>query len=524
MLFLKYNVSSQISIEIDSIAIGSISYSVTKLCKEKPMIEGLWDGPRGIFYISIINTSEEFISLDYEQLKFGYLFFFNNTLYHNGLFTFIPPFKRVGLLPEEKISFNFYPSLILDCSIRKEGKYDYSQEMLKIIPTLRVFTFSNDIKKFMFSDKPKEIVLRDGGEREGCYKDDLNKKKFLRKLRTMGERSYELTDHLGNVATVMSDRKLTVSEPPTPPNSVSYYTADIKSYTDYYPFGFPMQGRSSSGNDYRYGFGGQEKDDEIYGEGKSYTAEFWQYDSRLGRRWNIEPLAWKFPWMSYYACFGNNPIIFVDRNGEKIVLAGSTEDRQVMLEHLQKLTNDKLSVRKDGTVIITKMGGENSGKYLKTGSELIRDLNKKGANAKTVTIFIGTGGSGNAASTVDWANATNGIGADATVKFDPTFNPQIPTIDPATGNVSGATRPNEIGLSHELIHADHINKGTVDFTTRTNTYQTATGTQTEEVKKEELNTIGVPGYNSNKATENKIRREQRLNQRGAHTIRMEDFE
>ncbi|MFO0322304.1 MAG: hypothetical protein ACK504_07750, partial [Bacteroidota bacterium] len=41
---------------------------------------------------------------------------------------------------------------------------------------------------------------------------------------------------------------------------------------------------------YRYGFNGQEKDDEIAGNGNINTAEFWQYDTRLGRRWNIDPV------------------------------------------------------------------------------------------------------------------------------------------------------------------------------------------------------------------------------------------
>ena len=39
--------------------------------------------------------------------------------------------------------------------------------------------------------------------------------------------------------------------------------------------------RHESSDKYRYGFQGQEKDNEVYGStGTSYTAEFWQYDSR----------------------------------------------------------------------------------------------------------------------------------------------------------------------------------------------------------------------------------------------------
>ena len=65
---------------------------------------------------------------------------------------------------------------------------------------------------------------------------------------------------------------------------------------------------------YRYGFGGQEKDDEISGEGNSYTAQFWQYDPRLGRRWNVDPVM--TAWESSYAAFGNNPIRNTDINGD----------------------------------------------------------------------------------------------------------------------------------------------------------------------------------------------------------------
>ena len=50
-----------------------------------------------------------------------------------------------------------------------------------------------------------------------------------------------------------------------------------------------MPGRKySAGSAYRYGFNGQEKSDEI-GEGLT-TAMYWEYDSRIGRRWNVDPI------------------------------------------------------------------------------------------------------------------------------------------------------------------------------------------------------------------------------------------
>jgi hypothetical protein len=66
--------------------------------------------------------------------------------------------------------------------------------------------------------------------------------------------------------------------------------------------------------DYRFGFNGQEQDDEVSGEGNSYTAEYWQYDGRLGRRWNLDPVDQIS--ISNYAVNRNCPILFTDPHGD----------------------------------------------------------------------------------------------------------------------------------------------------------------------------------------------------------------
>jgi len=83
----------------------------------------------------------------------------------------------------------------------------------------------------------------------------------------------------------------------------------------YEPGGSLLPGRNYSPNAYRFGAaGGQEKDDEIYGSpGTSYTAEYWQYDPRIARRWNIDPV--DNPWMSPYHAFSNKFITNIDPNG-----------------------------------------------------------------------------------------------------------------------------------------------------------------------------------------------------------------
>ncbi|HNA58328.1 MAG TPA: hypothetical protein PK511_09460 [Chitinophagales bacterium] len=59
----------------------------------------------------------------------------------------------------------------------------------------------------------------------------------------------------------------------------------------------------------------QEQVDEVYGNGNLNTALFWEYDLRLGRRWNIDFDSEIYE--SPYLAFGSNPIGFKDLLGNK---------------------------------------------------------------------------------------------------------------------------------------------------------------------------------------------------------------
>ena len=84
---------------------------------------------------------------------------------------------------------------------------------------------------------------------------------------------------------------------------------------NYNPLGMMRVGRNwSVGSEYRYGFNTQEQDDEVYGNGNLNTAEFWGYDTRLGRRWNVDPKSTEF--ISVYAVFQNSPITTIDKFGD----------------------------------------------------------------------------------------------------------------------------------------------------------------------------------------------------------------
>jgi len=76
---------------------------------------------------------------------------------------------------------------------------------------------------------------------------------------------------------------------------------------------------------YRMGFNGKEKDDEISGEGATYDYGFRIYDSRLGRFLSVDPLFNGYPFYTPYQFAGNNPILNIDLDGLEEVQAAQPE-------------------------------------------------------------------------------------------------------------------------------------------------------------------------------------------------------
>ncbi len=108
----------------------------------------------------------------------------------------------------------------------------------------------------------------------------------------------------------------------------AFFRADIRQSTDYSPFGVILENRNlvlTGAEKSRYGFNGEEKDDELKGAGNSYDFGARMLDPRVGRWLSLDPLAIVYPSLSPYNFVSNSPMIFIDPDGEKIKFAKSLD-------------------------------------------------------------------------------------------------------------------------------------------------------------------------------------------------------
>ena len=120
------------------------------------------------------------------------------------------------------------------------------------------------------------------------------------------------------------------------------------------PLTYSPRFTSTNNGGYRYFFNGQEGDNEVFGETANYAAEFWQYDSRLGRRWNLD---WIYkPFASNYAAFANNPVWFADPSGLDTISMNKHGD---IIDRVK--TSCEEHVVKLEAIEVTLSSGESSG-------------------------------------------------------------------------------------------------------------------------------------------------------------------
>jgi RHS repeat-associated protein len=164
-----------------------------------------------------------------------------------------------------------------------------------------------------------------GSSRLGLYKGQRTEG-----VRTVGAKQYELTNHLGNVLTVVKDN-IHLQGTDT--------WAHVEFAMDYYAFGGEMPGRKNTTKNYRYGFNGKEKDTESQWGDTSYDYGFRIYNPRYARFLSVDPLTKSYPMLTPYQFASNRPIDGVDLDGLEYLRADEARVEIVLGTAFIKLEN-----------------------------------------------------------------------------------------------------------------------------------------------------------------------------------------
>ena len=81
----------------------------------------------------------------------------------------------------------------------------------------------------------------------------------------------------------------------------------------------PGRNYSIANTNYRYGFNGKEKDNSTGNDNYDFGARI--YDGRIGRWLSTDSKTSRYPGFSPYVYSGNNPISFIDPDGEDWIVS-----------------------------------------------------------------------------------------------------------------------------------------------------------------------------------------------------------
>ena len=179
----------------------------------------------------------------------------------------------------------------------------------------------NNLGQRIYKDSSagKEHYLMNGMELIAVWKEGAGlqywKTSYGRYQPTQGTYTsyYYINDHLGNVRVVLSE------------------TGQRVDATDYYAFGMALPQRRYDGGT-KEQYSGKERDKET---GWDYFGARY-YNPSIGRFNGIDRFADKYPYFSPYQYAGNNPMSFIDVNGDSLKVTGAEEEDFVKM--IQKST------------------------------------------------------------------------------------------------------------------------------------------------------------------------------------------
>ena len=194
---------------------------------------------------------------------------------------------------------------------------------------------------------------------------------FTITIEPLVKRYYYVKDHLGNIRQTLDEG------------------GNIVSAQDYYPFGGIYRAVNTADANDKYKFTEKERDKET--DYDYFGARY--YDSDLSRWLSVDPLADKYAGWSPYNYAMNNPLRFIDPDGEEIKISGNLQMAQRDILELAGKNNAKyVQFGANGTINLTKDFQVING----GGSELLQQIvNSKDlyeySVSNTATVFSSSG-------------------------------------------------------------------------------------------------------------------------------------
>ena len=107
----------------------------------------------------------------------------------------------------------------------------------------------------------------------------------------------------------------------------------------------PGRNYSVGNTNYRYGFNGKEKSDEINGNGVDYDYGARIYDTRVGKFLSVDPIAAKYPFLTPYQFASNSPIANIDLDGLEAWKITQKWTPEMVLKYQNQVSKEMVNIK-----------------------------------------------------------------------------------------------------------------------------------------------------------------------------------
>ena len=216
---------------------------------------------------------------------------------------------------------------------------------------------------------------------------------------------YNYTDHLGNIRLSYGEEKRTgfvkiIEENNYYPFGLKHSNYNLQK-SDFVPavlgsavnLDAEVELKPVARNSYQYKYNGKELQDELGLNMYDFGAR--NYDPAIGRWMNIDPMAGKWQEYSPYTYTLNNPMFFVDPNGEDVYLyyyvkSSNKEENSMFMNSAMTRAKEMLSTMKDGDVSRISFV-EDLGTLESAVEKDVKELSPKYGGTREVGVFSHAG-------------------------------------------------------------------------------------------------------------------------------------